>query len=73
MAYEPKILNWNDCQWASVRDKMRNMAYQADNMTTTLTEAIPGHTPGPIHTSMSSWYLFYRVNAISMWMGSLII
>ena len=47
MAYEPKILNWNDCQWASVRDKMRNMAYQADNMTTTLTEATPGHTPGP--------------------------
>lgn len=47
MAYEPKILNWNDCNWTPVREKMRNMAYQAENMTTTLTEAISGHTPGP--------------------------
>lgn len=47
MSFEPKILNWNDCEWTIAREKMRFVTYQAENMTTTLTEVIPGHTPGP--------------------------
>ena len=47
MAYEPKVLNWNNCEWTVAREKMRYLTYQGVNMTTTLTEVTPGHTPGP--------------------------
>ena len=47
MSFEPKVLNWNDCECTIAREKMRYVTYQAENMTTTLTEVTPGHTPGP--------------------------
>ncbi len=47
MAFEAAVLNWNDCEWTIAREKMRYVTYQAQNMTATLTEVTPGHTPGP--------------------------
>ena len=47
MTYIPNVENFNNYVWADVRDKMRNLVYQGENMTATLTEVIPGHVPGP--------------------------
>lgn len=48
MPFQPEILDWSKCEWTVSRDKMRFLTYQgAESMTTTLTEATPGHEPGP--------------------------
>lgn len=47
MEKTPRVLNWNLCSWTDVREKMRVLSYQGENMTATLTEVVPGHVPGP--------------------------
>ena len=47
MSYIPKVQNWNLCAWVPVRDKMRCITYQGQNMTATISEVVPGHAPGP--------------------------
>ena len=47
MSFAANVQNWNDCVWTDVREKMRVLAYQGENLTATLTEVSAGHTPGP--------------------------
>ena len=44
MSFAANVQNWNDCVWTDVREKMRVLAYQGENLTATLTEVSAGHT-----------------------------
>ena len=44
MSFAANVQNWNDCVWTDVREKMRVLAYQGENLTATPPAILPGHT-----------------------------
>ncbi len=47
MSYIPNVMNWNECEWTDMREKVRVLTFHSENMTVTLTEVKPGHAVNP--------------------------